>query len=62
MDLPQTLAAWIAVSLVLAAAIALDRRPYAPGKRNYVPLMMVTLVAWMVLTGHLARLVLAGGR
>jgi len=56
MDLPETVAAWAVASAALVALILLDRRPYAPGRRNYVPLMMVSLTAWMVLTGHLAKL------
>jgi hypothetical protein len=56
MDLPATVAAWAAASAALVTFILLDRRPYAPGKRNWVPLMILSLTAWMVLTGHLARL------
>jgi hypothetical protein len=56
MDLPETAAAWAVASAALVAFVLLDRRPYAPGRRNYVPLMMLSLTAWMVLSGHLARL------
>jgi hypothetical protein len=41
---------------VLAVAVALDRRPYRPGKRNYVPIMIVTVAAILVLGRHLAAL------
>jgi hypothetical protein len=43
---------------VLAVAIALDRRPYRPGKLNYIPLMMIALAAGMVLGRHLLALLL----
>ena len=56
MDLPETAAAWAVASAALVVLVLLDRRPYAPGRRNYVPLMMASLTAWMVLTGHLAKL------
>jgi hypothetical protein len=56
MDLPETVAAWAVASAALVAFILLDRRPYVPGRRSYVPLMFVSLTAWMVLTGHLANL------
>ena len=60
MDLPETVAAWTAASAVLLTGIVLDRRPYAPGKRNYVPLLMIALIVWMVLSAHLARLLFVG--
>jgi hypothetical protein len=43
---------------VLAGAIILDRRPYRPGKLNYIPLMIVALAAGMVLGRHLLALLL----
>jgi hypothetical protein len=30
---------------VLTVAIVLDRRPYRPGKRNYIPVMIIALAA-----------------
>ncbi|HEY1301779.1 MAG TPA: hypothetical protein VGF07_14865 [Stellaceae bacterium] len=42
---------------VLAAAIVLDRRPYRPGKFNYIPLMIVCLAICLVLARHLLSLV-----
>jgi hypothetical protein len=39
--------------LVLVIAIILDRRPYRPGKRNYIPLMIIALAAILVLARHL---------
>jgi hypothetical protein len=42
--------------LVLTAAIVLDRRPYRPGKRNYILIMMVALAASLVLGRHLVAL------
>jgi FtsH-binding integral membrane protein len=41
----------------LAIAVFLDRRPYRPGKRNYVLLMIVALAAALVLGRHLLTLV-----
>jgi hypothetical protein len=43
--------------LVLIVAVALDRRPYRPGKRNYVPIMIVALAASLVLGRHLLALI-----
>jgi len=42
---------------VLAVAVALDRRPYRPGKRNYVPIMIIAVAASLVLGRHLLSLV-----
>jgi hypothetical protein len=52
----ETSAALSACLLVLAVAIALDRRPYRPGKRNYVPIMIVAVAASLVLGRHLVSL------
>jgi hypothetical protein len=43
--------------VVLAIAIGLDRRPYRPGKRNFVMVMIVALAASLVLARHLLSLV-----
>ena len=56
MDLIETSAALGACLLVLAVAVALDRRPYHPGKRNYVPIMIVAVAASLVLGRHLLTL------
>ena len=42
--------------LVLIVAVALDRRPYRPGKRNYVPIMIIAVAASLVLGRHLLSL------
>jgi hypothetical protein len=42
--------------LVLAVAIVLDRRPYCPGKQNYIPIMIMALAAILVLSRHLLTL------
>ena len=47
------LAAWL---LVLMVAVALDRRPYRPSKRNYVPIMIVAVAGILVLGRHLLSL------
>jgi hypothetical protein len=51
-----TSAALGASLLVLAVAVALDRRPYRPGKYNYIPIMIVALAASFVLGRHLLAL------
>jgi hypothetical protein len=52
----ETSAALAACLLVLTVALVLDRRPYRPGKRNYVPIMIVAIAASMVLGRHLLSL------
>jgi hypothetical protein len=42
--------------LVLAVAVALDRRPYCPSERNYAPITVVALAASLVLGRHLLSL------
>jgi hypothetical protein len=42
--------------LVLAVAVVLDRRPYRPGKLNYIPIMIIALAAILVLGRHLLAL------
>jgi hypothetical protein len=44
--------------LLLAASIILDRRPYRPGKLNYVPAMIIALAGALVLGRHLLGLLL----
>jgi hypothetical protein len=39
----ETSAALGACLLVLAVAVVLDRRPYRPGRRNYVPIMIIAV-------------------
>jgi len=58
MGLSETSIALAACMLVLATAVVLDRRPYQPGKRNYIPLMLLALAAGMVLGRHLLTLLL----
>jgi hypothetical protein len=52
----ETSAALGACLLMLAVAVVLDRRPYRPGKRNYVPIMIVAVAAGLVLGRHLLSL------
>ena len=52
----ETSATLGACLLVLAVAVALDRRPYRPGKRNYVPIMIIAVAASLVLGRHLLSL------
>ncbi len=58
MGLIPTSAALAGCILVLAIAVILDHRPYRPGKRNYIPLMILALAAGMVLGRHLLTLLL----
>jgi hypothetical protein len=53
MGLTETGVALAGCVLVLVVAIILDRRPYRPGKFNYIPLMIVALAAILVLGRHL---------
>jgi hypothetical protein len=53
----ETSAALGACLLVLIVAIVLDRRPYRPGKRNYIPIMIIALAASLVLGRHLLTLI-----
>jgi len=56
MGLIETSAALGACLLILTVAIVLDRRPYRPGKRNYIPIMIIALAASLVLGRHLLSL------
>ena len=49
----------LALSLVvLVIAVVLDRRPYRPGRRNFIMLMIIALAASLLLARHLLTLVL----
>ena len=56
MGIVETGAALSACFLVLTLAIVLDRRPYRPGKKNYIPTMIIALAATLVLGRHLLSL------
>jgi hypothetical protein len=58
MGLTETSIALALCLLVLAVAVVLDRRPYRPGKRNFVVLMIIALAASLVLGRHLLTLIL----
>jgi hypothetical protein len=58
MGLTETGAALAVCLLLLVIAVVLDRRPYRPGKRNYIWLMIIALAASLVLGRHLLTLVL----
>ena len=58
MGLIETSAVLTGCVLVLTVAIILDRRPYRPGKPNYIPLMIIALAAILVLGRHLLTLLL----
>jgi hypothetical protein len=58
MGLTETSIALAGSMLVLVIAIILDRRPYRPGKLNYIPLMIIALAAILVLGRHLLALLL----
>jgi hypothetical protein len=57
MDLTETIAALGVCGVLLVVAIVLDRRPYHPGKLNYIPLMIVCLAACLILGRHLLSLI-----
>jgi hypothetical protein len=56
MGLIETSAALVVCMLLLGVGIILDRRPYHPGKLNYIPLMIIALAAILVLARHLVTL------
>jgi len=57
MDLTETSVALGTCVVLLIVAIVLDRRPYRPGKLNYIPLMIICLAACLVLGRHLLSLI-----
>ena len=59
MGIIETSGALAASLLVLAIAVVLDRRPYRPGKFNYIPIMIIALAAILVLGRHLLGLLAA---
>ena len=56
MGLIETSVALAVCLLVLALAVVFDRRPYHPGKFNYIPVMIIALVTSLVLGRHLLSL------
>ncbi len=58
MGLVETIAALLICLVVLAFAVVIDRRPYHPGKRNFVMLMIIALAASLILARHLLTLAL----
>jgi hypothetical protein len=60
MDLTETIATLGACAALLIIAIVLDRRPYRPGKLNYIPLMIICLAACLILGRHLLSLIRQG--
>ena len=59
MGIIETGGALAACLLVLVIAVVLDRRPYRPGKPNYIPIMIIALAASLVLGRHLLTLLTA---
>ena len=57
MGIIETSAALGACLLVLIVTVVLDRRPYRPGKRNHIAIMIIALAASLVLGRHLLSLV-----
>jgi len=57
MDLIETIIGLAACVVLLIVAILFDRRPYRPGKLNYIPLMIIALTASLVLGRHLLTLI-----
>jgi hypothetical protein len=57
MDLTETSVALGTCVVLLIVAVGLDRRPYRPGKLNYIPLMIICLAACLILGRHLLTLI-----
>jgi hypothetical protein len=57
MGLIDTIIALGGCVVLLTVAVVLDRRPYRPGKLNYIPLMIIALAACLVLGRHLLTLI-----
>jgi len=57
MDLTETSVALGTCVVLLIVAVVLDRRPYRPGKLNYILLMIICLAACLVLGRHLLSLI-----
>lgn len=57
MGLIETIVGLGGCVVLLIVAVVLDRRPYRPGKLNYVPLMIIALAACLVLGRHLLTLI-----
>jgi len=60
MDLTETIVALSASAPLLIVSVILDRRPYRPGKLNYIPLMIIYLAVCLVLGRHLLALIRQG--
>jgi hypothetical protein len=60
MDLTETIVTLGVCTVLLIIAVVLDRRPYRPGKFNYIPLMIVCLAACLILGRHLLSLIRPG--
>ena len=58
MGLIETSAALGLCLLMLVIAVVLDRRPYRPGKRSYIMLMVIALAASLIFARHLLTLLL----
>ena len=57
MDVTETIVALGACALVLMVDVALDRRPWRPGKLNYIAVMVICLAACLVLGRYLLSLI-----
>jgi hypothetical protein len=60
MGLTETSVALGGCAALLIVAVVLDRRPYRPGRLNYIPLMIICLAACLVLGRHLLTLIRPG--
>jgi hypothetical protein len=56
--LDQTIAGLAAALAILGFALWQDRRPWRPGKANWVPLMILATIGVLVFAAHLAALLL----
>jgi hypothetical protein len=58
MEFWETLAGLGAALAVLGFAIWQDRRPWKPGKANWIPLMIFSMVGVLAFAAHLGALLL----
>src|SRR5258708_1209772 len=56
MGLWETIIGFAAFGSLLVVGVVQDRRPYAPGRLNWVPAMMIGLIGAIVFAIHLAAL------
>jgi hypothetical protein len=56
MGLIETIAGIAGFGTLLVVGVIRDRRPYHPGKMNWIPAMMIGLIGAVIFAMHLATL------